>query len=65
MKLRLLGHFTGKGYFIRNGIQSYNPLHRKMRMHSKWHYILTTQLCLGGKNKIINVKTKQWLVAAV
>ena len=30
MAFKLTIHFTGKYYFIRNGIQPYNPLHRKL-----------------------------------
>ena len=28
-----VGYFTGKCYFIRNGIQAYYPLHRKILLH--------------------------------
>ena len=40
LHLKQVGHFTGKRYFIGNGIQAYNPLQRKMRLHCKSHSYL-------------------------
>ena len=35
LHLQQVGHFTGKSFYIENGIQAYNPLERKMQLHWK------------------------------
>ena len=53
-----VGHFTGKRCFIRNGIQTCNPLHRKIRLHIEngihtYNHSALLNLCVMGE--IINM----------